>query len=127
MISSGSLRDLSNPELRRRLTNWIATLDDISRQEQDQEQERSRILNTFLGDKYSIRTILEQAGPMTSELQLPPTAHPHSNLALLHSRSFENHLLLFILTCLGTSEAHYQPLMEELRAIRVLIQAEIEN
>ncbi|MEM6380077.1 MAG: DUF6090 family protein, partial [Bacteroidota bacterium] len=32
MMSSGSLKDISSDELRRRLTNWLATLDDITSQ-----------------------------------------------------------------------------------------------
>lgn len=127
MINSGSLRDLSNSELRRRLTNWMATVEDVARQEQDQEQERKRILNTFLSDRYSIRTVLEQAGQTADGLDLSPSAQPHSNLALLQSKSFENHLLLFLLACAGTTDTHYLPLMEELEAILKLIDREIEN
>lgn len=127
MINSGSLRDLSNPELRRRLTNWMATLEDVARQEQSQEQERTRILNTFLSDRYSIRTVLDQTGHTANGLDLSPSAQPHSNLTLLQSRSFENHLLLFLLACKGTTDMHYLPLMEELEGILELIHREIEN
>jgi hypothetical protein len=127
MINSGSLRDLSNPELRRRLTNWIATLEDVARQEQDQEEERTRILNTFLSDRYSIRTVLEQSGLAANELGLAPSSQAPSNLPLLQSRSFENHLLLFLLACAGTTDTHYLPLMEELEGILELIDREIEN
>lgn len=127
MINSGSLRDLSNPELRRRLTNWIATLEDVARQEQDQEEERTRILNTFLSDRYSIRTVLEQSGLAANELGLAPSQHAPSNLSMLQSRSFENHLLLFLLACAGTTDTHYLPLMEELEGILELIHREIEN
>jgi len=127
MINSGSLRDLSSPELRRRLTNRIATLEDVARQEQDQEEERTRILHTFLSDRYSIRTVLQQADQATGGLDLSASAQSHSNLALLQSRSFENHLLLFLLACKGTTDQHYRPLMEELNRILELVQTEIRE
>lgn len=126
MINSGSLRDLSNPELRRRLTNWMATLEDVARQEQDQEEERMRLLTTFLSDQYSIRTVLEQTDQAGS-LELAPSTALHSNLPLLQSQSFENHLLLFMMATTGTVQNHYLPLMKELKAILRLIQTELQN
>ena len=50
-----------------------------------------------------------------------------SNLALLESMKFENELLLFILTGSLTETAHYQPLLEEINEILVLLNQEIED
>ncbi|MEL7124120.1 MAG: DUF6090 family protein, partial [Bacteroidota bacterium] len=106
MINSGSLKDISNNELRRRLTTWLATLDDISSQEKGLDIERTQVLNLFRTNENSIRTILDHSNP-NSELNLPPRQNPMSNLDILHSVAFENNLLMFYLTSYGTEKSHY--------------------
>lgn len=126
MISSGSLKDISNTELRIQLTNWISTLDDISRQEEDLGNQRRKILDMFRNDDYSIRTIFENsnANHQTSYSKKKDIV---SNLDLLSSVAFENNMFMFYLTSLSTETSHYVPLMENLDAILELIAVELEQ
>jgi hypothetical protein len=127
MINSGSLKDLSNGELRRRLTNWISTLEDIARQEADLALQREKVLDLFRTNDFSLRTLFDQTGISQKELKLPTNAQPASNLALVNSTAFENNVLLFLYTCQTTEDSHYLPLLSELEAILDLVAAEISN
>ncbi|WP_370086465.1 DUF6090 family protein [Ekhidna sp.] len=124
MMSSASLKDLSNSELRVRLTNWLSTLEDITNQEADLRVQREKILDIFR-NQYSIRTVFDQAGVSENEIGIGLKKNFKSNLALLNSLEFENNLLLFILTSIATEKSHYQPLMIELEIILSLLEREI--
>ncbi|RDY58791.1 DUF6090 family protein [Flagellimonas nanhaiensis] len=126
MINSGSLKDISNDTLRFRLTNWIATIDDIEKQEKLLSDQRNNVINMFKAESYSIRTVLDQTG-MSAELGLPKEKNPMSNMDALNSKSFENSILLFIITSLATETAHYTPLMHSLDAILELLDGEIRE
>jgi hypothetical protein len=126
MINSGSLKDLSNPQLRMDLTNWISTLDDIGKQENDLALQREKVLDMFRSNENSIRTIFDLAG-VNKELDLPVGNKASSNLHLLNSKEFENNILTFILTAYATENAHYIPLMENLNAILELLEAEMKE
>lgn len=126
MINSGSLKDISNTELRIQLTNWISTLDDIARQEEDLAQQREKILDMFRSNDYSIRTIFEysSAKAPTSDSRREGSL---SNLSLLRSVAFENNMFMFYLTSLSTETSHYEPLMGRLNIIVDLIESELDN
>ena len=124
IINSGNLKNISNTELRIQLTNWIATLDDISRQERDLEIQREKVLDMFRTNEHSLRTIFQQAG-VYDNLNLPIADNEISNLKLLESVEFENNILMFILASYATEKAHYNPLMQDLEAILDLIINEI--
>lgn len=125
MINSGNLKILRNPELRRLLTNWISTLDDIKRQENELDIQREHVLNVFRTEENSLQTVLGQVG-VYQQLGISPDQKEQSNLELLSSTAFENNILMFILASHATGEAHYQPLMREMEQILDLIQKEIE-
>jgi hypothetical protein len=125
MINSGNLKNLSNTQLRKQLTNWISTVEDISRQEEELGIQREKVLDMFRTNENSLKTIFEQAG-VYDDLSLPKTGNDISNLDLLHSIEFENNILMFILTSYATEKAHYNPLMQDLNAILSLINEEIE-
>lgn len=125
MVHSGSLKDILNIELRKRLTNWLSTLDDIAKQERDLAVQRELVLDLFRTDAFSLRTILDQTGVSGKEIGLSKKTAPESNLQLLHSTAFENNILLFILASRATETAHYQPLLEDIDAILELINAEV--
>ncbi|WP_324720826.1 DUF6090 family protein [Salinimicrobium sp. HB62] len=125
MINSGSLKDISNTTLRARLTNWISTIEDISKQENDLGLQRELVLDFLRRNDYSLRAILEDTG-VSRELDLPQAASTKSNLELLNSTAFENNVLMFILSSHATEEAHYKPLLKNLNTILVLIDDEIE-
>lgn len=126
MINSGSLKDISNPELRKQLTNWISTLTDIKNQEDQLAENRNHILDLVRTQGYSLRTILELSGVPISKAPNKEDRSRRSNLKLLNSLEFENNLLLFMLTTEATTNAHYQPMLQDLNAILALIEVEIE-
>ena len=125
MINSGSLRDISNPQLRIYLTNWISTLNDISGQEKDLANEREKVLDMFRRNENSIRTIFEYANA-NQQVSFAKSENTVSNLNLLRSVAFENNMFMFYLTSYSTQESHYNPLMESLNAILKLLEAEIK-
>ncbi len=126
MINSGSLKDLNSDTLRMRLTNWIAWMEDIARQENDLQVQRENILDMFRDENYSIRTVMDQAGVSESELGLKNKSSHDSNLPVLETRRFENNMLLFMLTSQATETAHYDPLLREIDKILELINSEIK-
>lgn len=126
MINSGSLKDLSNPELRKHLTDWVATLEDIHQQESELSIQREKVVTIFDEEGFSIRKILDDA-EVTQELGIKKGDFQKSNLNILKSVSFENRLLVFILTTQATESAHYLPLLEKLKYILTLIEEEIED
>ena len=124
MINSGSLKDITNDTLRIRLTNWVATIDDIANQEKFLGEQRTNIVEWFRTEGHSIRTILENTG-MSAQLGIQKQQKPISNLSSLKSVDFENNILLFIITSQSTTD-HYTVLMEGLDNILKLLEAEIE-
>ena len=124
MRSSGSLKDLSNDELRVRLTNWLSSIEDIAKQEADQQVQREKVLDHFRAH-YSIRTVFDQAGISSSEIGIATRPDAPDNREILHAQVFENNLLIFILTSIATEKSHYEPLMTELDAILSLLDAEM--
>lgn len=120
IINSGNLKNLSNPELRIQLTNWISTIEDIRRQEEELGIQRIKVLDMFRTNDYSLRTIFEKAG-VSESIGLPSTDVTESNLSLLDSKEFENNVLMFIITSYATEEVHYRPLMQDLDKILKLI------
>lgn len=125
MINSGNLKNLTNTELRKKLTNWISTLEDIARQEEELSNQRVKVLDMFRSDQYSLSTVFQLTG-VNDDLGLPYAKHDSNNLALLSSKEFENNILLFVITSIATERTHYQPLMDDLNAILKLINKEIE-
>ncbi|WP_232778340.1 DUF6090 family protein [Salegentibacter sediminis] len=125
MINSGNLKNLSNTELRKQLTNWLSTMEDVSRQEKELSVQREKVLDMFRTDKSSLRTILGQTR-VYSQIGLPKSKNEVSNLHLLNSTEFENNILMFIFTSYATEHAHYNPIMDDLDTILHLIRKEIE-
>lgn len=126
MINSGSLKDLSNTELRKQLTNWVSVLEDIRGQEDDLAEQRKIVMDMFRNETYSIRTILENAtaSQQNGLLRGKPSI---SNLDLLGSTQFENNMLMFYLTSHSTEKSHYDPLAENLNGILDLIGRELTD
>lgn len=125
MINSGSLKDVGNPQLRILLTNWITTVDNISRQENLLTNERDNIINMFRSNENSIRTIYDLTG-VSGDLGLRDKKEHLSNIPLLNSIEFENSILTFILTSQQMEAVQYIPLMQNLDAILTLLDNEIE-
>jgi len=126
MVNSGSLKDISNNTLRIKLTNWIATIDDISNQERMQDEQRNSTVNAFRDEGHSIRTILDNTG-MSEKLGIPVDEKAVSNLSALESIAFQNNILMFIITSQSTETEHYNPLMFQLESILKVIDQELEH
>lgn len=126
MINSGSLKDISNTQLRIYLTNWVSTLEDIAKQENDLANQRGKVLDMFRNKAYSIRTIFDLSG-VSKELDLPLGKRTDGNLKLLKSKEFENNVLMFILTTYTTESYHYLPLMEDLKVILEMLESELNK
>ena len=125
MINSGSLKDISNTELRIALTNWISALDNISEQENELRIQREKVLDIFRIGNGNLRTILDNTTTF-AELEIPKMENNTSNLNLLESTEFENNILLFILTSYVIEKSHYNPLMQNVNYILELIDKEIK-
>lgn len=125
MMNSGNLKNLTNTSLRKQLTNWISTLEDIATQEKELGEQRVKVLDMFRINQNSLRTIFQYAG-VYDNLGLTKTRHEMSNLTLLKSVAFENNVLMFVLASYATEKAHYQPLMQDLDSILKLINTELE-
>jgi len=125
MISSGSLKDISNTTLRIKLTNWISTIEDVAKQESELGIQREKVLDIFRTNENSLRTIFDLTG-ISQEMGLQKVEQRVSNLDLLKSRKFENNILMFMLTANAMEKAHYEPLMNDLDSILELIENEIK-
>jgi hypothetical protein len=123
MMSSGSLKDLSNPELRIQLTNWLATLEDIAKQEEGLAQDRDKVLDLFRTGSYRIRTLFEHISDYQEQMKLPAYHESVSNMGLFRSAELENNLILFMLSTSATESAHYAPLQEQVEHILELLDA----
>ena len=126
LINSGRLKDISNAGLRRNLTSWESFIQSIHRQESNLRDQREKMLDIFRKDQNSIKTIIDETG-ISQELDLKIAQVSNSNLGVLKSREFENNLLVYILTGISTETSHYQPLLEEIDNILMLIDSEIEK
>ncbi len=127
MINSGSLKDIQNAELRKHLTNWVSTLDDIAKQEEELHVQREMVVDMFRSDTQSIRTILDLSGVSTGEMGLTKKPTHQSNLNMLNSTAFENNVLLFLLTSRFTETTHYTPLLNDLNTILDMIEGELDS
>lgn len=126
MINSGGLKGISNPKLRIHLTNWVSTLEDIAKQENDLGAQRERVLDILRTNEHSIKTILDNT-MVSAQLSLQETNNGVSNLELLNSMEFENNILIFILTSYATEKTHYEPLMKNMDRILEMIASEIKD
>lgn len=124
MINSGNLKNLSNPELRKQLTNWMSNIEDIAGQEMELSLQRTEVLDMFRTKDHSLNTIFADVGVYES-LGLPIADDQRSNLGLLHSTEFENNVLMFMITCHATENAHYIPLLADLNSILKRIDEEL--
>lgn len=127
MMNSGSLKDIEPARLRHLLTNWLANLEDIAKQEQDLQLQREYLIDFFRGSDTRFKTVLQQADALAAGAQESTDSPVKSNLHLLQSQAFENNLLMFILTSEATEENHYQPLMKNINTILALIEESLEN
>jgi hypothetical protein len=126
MISSGSLRDLTNDSLRIRLTSWSSFLESVKVQEQGLRLEREMIRNMLRRENASIRTIFDHAGVSTEAMGLKKSEDSFSNLEVFKSREFENNVLTYIITSISLEAEQYRPLLKEITAIRSLVESEVK-
>lgn len=126
MINSGHLKQLKNAQLRKLLTNWISTLDDVAKQEVELSNQRVKVLDMFRSNNTSLSLVFQSAG-MYEELGITHNRDDMSNLNLLNTKAFENNVLMFMFTSYATENAHFKPLMQDLEAIINLINQELQS
>lgn len=126
MMNSGSLKDISNTELRLYLTSWESMIAHIKVQEADLRKQRENVRDMLRSNEASLRTILDHANITPTTIGLPPTKDPYSNIGLLQTKQFENNALSFILTGISAETSHYIPLLEEIDEILELINQELK-
>ncbi|QQX76303.1 MULTISPECIES: DUF6090 family protein [Aequorivita] len=127
MINSGSLKDISNNELRIHLASWESVMENIKFQEQDLRTQRENVRDLLRSEQGSIRTVFDQTKVSQQVLDIPPKEHRFSNNALVQTRTFENNLLTFILTSTSAETAHYIPLLQEIDKILNLLDTELKR
>ncbi|MCB0443709.1 MAG: hypothetical protein KDC50_06620 [Flavobacterium sp.] len=126
MINSGNLKNLSNTSLRKELTNWISSLEDVAKQEDELSIQRVKVLDMFRNSETDLSAIFKHAG-IIDMLGLPNTKTEISNLILLNSNEFHNNVLMFIFTNYATEKAHFEPLMQDLNTIIKQINQELDQ
>ena len=126
MINSGHLKQLKNAQLRKLLTNWISTLDDVAKQEVELSNQRVKVLDMFRSNTTSLSLVFQLAG-MYEQLGITHNRDDKSNLNLLNTKAFENNVLMFMFTSYATENAHFKPLMQDLEIIINLIDQELER
>lgn len=124
LINSGRLKDVSNAELRKKLTSWESFIQSVHRQEANLREQREKMLDIFRKEEHSIRTILDETG-ISGDIGLEGSPDFYSNMSVLDSREFENNLLVYILTGISTETSHYQPLHGEIDEILLIIASEM--
>jgi hypothetical protein len=126
MISSGSLRDITNDSLRIHLASWGSFLESIKLQEQDLRLQREKVRDILRRENASIRTILDQTGISQDVIGIRNAEENFSNLEVMLSREFENNVLTYIITSIQAQEEHYKRLLEKIQTIRTLIDSEVD-
>ena len=126
IISSGGLNQITNPILRKGLTGWEPFIQQVHLQEIALRAERQKVIDLFRQDQGSIRTILEDNDLAGRELELSLISDKDSNRDVVRSRSFENRLLMYMLTSQRTESALYLPLLETIDALLSRIDEEID-
>ncbi|MGB7786757.1 MAG: DUF6090 family protein [Salinimicrobium sp.] len=126
ILSSGGLQEISNADLRLYLTSWDSYIRSVNRQEAALREQREKVVDIFRAKDGSIKTILNKAG-ISAEIGLKKSDALPSNMPLIKTREFENNLLLYILTGIKTETSHYQPLLQEIDNILLIIDDELEK
>ena len=125
VINTGGLNQITDQTLRKHLAGWEPFVQQVRWQEDALREERQHVLNLFRGDSGSIRTILEDNDLATQEMGLVANPDPATNQQIIRSRSFENRMLMYLLTAQRTESELYRPLMQEIDIILELIKREL--
>lgn len=126
IINSGSLKHISDSQLRKHLTNWDSQLQSVNRQEEALREEREHILDLFRSNNGSNRTVFDLSDISTDIIGIPKATVHKSNSDLILTDAFENNILMFILTGIATETSHYEPLLGEINKILDLTEANLK-
>lgn len=122
MISSGSITNLSNKQLKKHLVAWKPALEQLVIQENLVELYRKRCLH-LIADKGSIRTGMDAINITTDFLGISKAKGvKKSNLHLLGLTRLENELLLFIISCKILESTYHENSKKEIEEILILIE-----
>jgi len=124
LISSGSMKDISNPELKDKLAEWQSLLEKTKGQERLLIQERINALDR-ISDLASLRGVFDDIGYSTTAMGLNKGKRKFNNLDLLRSIAFENRVLLFIATSKSSERDNYLPMSDNMKDVLELLSSEI--
>lgn len=125
LVSSGSMKDISNDSLKIKLAEWESMLGKIKGQERILITDRVKVLNK-VSQNTSMRAVFDDTGISEDFLNLKKGKREFDNLSLLKSRDFENDLLLFIATNTSTGRQAYRQAKIEIEQIIQLLENELK-
>lgn len=113
MINSGSLKDLSDRELRIDLTNWLAQLESVKGQELSVSEQSNAVYDLFReSSDFSLRTFFDLSEQTPQTVGLPPRKFRQSNMKLLESTRYENILILYVVFSRSLEQVFYRPFLD---------------
>jgi hypothetical protein len=122
-INTGKLSILSNPELRKAITNWQADLERVKRQE-DYVVERRDLAHDYFINSGNFRRHLGIIDESLIEAGL--SRFPSNNFKFLEDQGFESKLYLFIVASANLNQVFYPPLKDRTQNIISLINQELK-
>ncbi|MFC3416164.1 DUF6090 family protein [Algoriphagus hitonicola] len=117
-INTGKLSILSNPELRKAITNWKSDLERVKRQE-DYVVARRDLAHDYFINSGNFRRHLEVIDE--SLIEAGTSRFPSNNFKFLQDQGFESKLYLFIVASANLNQVFYPPLKARTETIISLI------
>jgi len=125
IISSGKLDIFRNTDLKSYLASWSGHLQKIKFQEdQEHGSTRASIINQIEEEGNWRKIITDVYG---SNIGVSPTKFQSSNLNVLRSEKFENHLMGFIATGKFLNNGYYIPARNDIDKVLTLMNKEMDN
>jgi len=121
-INTGKLSILSNPELRRAITNWQSDLERVKRQE-DYVLVRRDLAHDYFINSGNFRRHLDIIDD--SLIEAGQSRFPSNNFKFLEEQGFESKLYLFIVASANLNQVFYPALRTQTESIISLIKKEL--
>lgn len=121
-VNSGKLSIISNPELRKTITNWLSDLERVKNQE-DFVKEQLGVANSYLINSGNFRRHLNLVDGDLIEIE--PSRFGTNDFKFLEDKGFESNLFLCIAITTNLNKNIYPPLQERTESIISLIKEEL--
>ena len=122
IINSGKLSVLSDSKLRKALSDWQSTLQQVKRQEDYVVERRDLGHEFFLSEGNFRRHLNLIKDPL---LNAKPSRFPNNDFKFLEKEEFESQLYLFIVASENLKQSFYIPLRSKIKDIIKSIQSQI--